>query len=96
MNIEYRIPLSFFGEPSSLNQKDISIGCKINSFQFSPNHSSESSTGEGRHGAGGYGGGHGSGGYGGVGYSHGNSNAQQGGENMMKDQSVWTRYIFKE
>ena len=98
MNIEYRIPLSFFGETSSLDQKDISIGWKVNSFQYSPNHSSESSTGEGRHGGGVYGGGgrHGGGGYGGGGYSHGNSNTQQGGENMMKDQSVWTRYIFKE
>jgi len=98
MNIEYRIPLSFFGETSSLDQKDISIGWKVNSFQYSPNHSSESSTGEGRHGGGGYGGEgrHGGGGYGGEGYNHGNSNAQQGGENMMKEQSVWTRYIFKE
>ena len=56
MNIEYRIPLSFLEESSSLDQKDISIGWKVNGFQFSSNHSGESSTGGGRHG-GGYGGG---------------------------------------
>jgi hypothetical protein len=58
MNIEYRIPLSFLEASSSLDQKDISIGWKVNGFQFSSNHSGESSTGEGRHGGGGgYGGG---------------------------------------
>ena len=71
MSIEYRIPLTFFG-PSLSDQKDISIGWKVNGFQFSSNHSGESSAGEGRHGDGGYGGGghgHGGGGYG----SHGGS-----------------------
>lgn len=95
MNIEYRIPLSFFGTTSPLDQKDISIGWKINGFQFSSNHSGESSGGGGRHGGGGYGGGggrgHGGGGYGG----HGNSNTQQGGENMTKDQSFWAKYTFR-
>lgn len=92
MNIEYKIPLSFF-ETTSLDQKDISIGWKVNGFQFSSNHSGESSTGEGKHG--GYGGGrHGGGGYGG-GYSHGSSNTQQSGENTMKDQSLWTKYVFR-
>jgi len=95
MNIEYRIPLSFLEASSSLDQKDISIGWKVNGFQFSSNHSGESSTGGGGHGSGGYGGGggrgHGGGGYG----SHGDSNSQQGAENMAKDQSFWAKYTFK-
>jgi hypothetical protein len=33
MNIEYRIPLSFFGTLSS-DQKDVSIGWKINGLNF--------------------------------------------------------------
>jgi hypothetical protein len=96
MTIEYRIPLSFFGMLSSIDQKDISIGWKVNGFQFSSSHSGESSPEGGRHGGGGYGGG-GRRGYGGGSYgSHENSNGQQGGENMMKDQSFWTKYTFKE
>jgi hypothetical protein len=95
-NIEYKIPLSFFGTTSSLDQKDISIGWKVNGFQFSSNHSGESSTGEGRHGGGG---GYGTGdrrGYGGGGYrSHGDSNTQQGAESLAKDQSFWAKYTFK-
>ena len=83
MNIEYSIPLSFFGTTSSLDQKDISIGWKVNGFQFSSNRSGESSTGGGRRAGGGHG-------------VHGDSNTQQGGENMAKDQSFWTKYIFKE
>ena len=91
MNIEYKIPLSFF-ETTSLDQKDISIGWKVNGFQFSSNHSGESSTGEGRHG-GSYGGGrHGAEGYGG-GYGRGSSNAQQSG--IMKDRILWTKYAFR-
>jgi hypothetical protein len=58
MNIEYRIPLSFLEASSSLDQKDIRIGWKVNGFQFSSIHSGESSAGGGRHGGGGgYGGG---------------------------------------
>ncbi len=96
MNIEYRIPLSFFGTSSAPNQKDMSIGWKINGLQFSSNHPGGSSTGEGRHGGGNYGGG-GRRGYGGGGYgAHDGTNTQQGGENMMKDQSFWMKYTFKE
>jgi hypothetical protein len=95
MNIEYRIPLSFLEASSSLDQKDISIGWKVNGFQLSSNHSGESSTGGGRHGGGGgYGGGGRKGGGGGY-SSHGDSNAQQGAENMAKDQSFWAKYTFK-
>ena len=92
MNIEYRIPLSFFAGASP-DEKDISVGWKVNGFQFSSGHSGESSGGGGRHGGGGYGGGrHGGGDYGG----HGDATSQQGAENMMKDQNVWTKYTFKE
>ena len=95
MNIEYKIPLSFLEASSSLDQKDISIGWKVNGFQLSSNHSGESSTGGGRHGGGGgYGGGGRKGGGGGY-SSHGDSNAQQGAENMAKDQSFWAKYTFK-
>ena len=94
MNIEYRIPLSFFGGISSVDQKDISIGWKVNAMQFSSSHagSGESSEGGGRHGGGGYSGEgrHGGGGYG----THGGSNAQ--GVDNMKDQSVWAKYTFQE
>jgi hypothetical protein len=94
MNIEYKVPLAFFGTASSLDQKDISIGWKVNAVQFSAHHSGpeESSTGEGRHGGGGYGGG-GRRGYGrGSNGGHGGTNTQQGAESMMKDQSFWTKY----
>ena len=94
MNIEYRIPLSFFGGVSSLDQKDISIGWKVNATQFSSSHagSGESSEGGGRHGGGGYGG---EGRYRGGGYgTHGGSNAQ--GVDNMKDQSVWAKYTLQE
>ncbi|HEY7162354.1 MAG TPA: hypothetical protein VH815_13900, partial [Acidobacteriota bacterium] len=85
MNIEYKIPLSFFGGASSLDQKDISLGWKVAAVQFSSHHSGsdEGSGGGGRHGGGGGGygghGGHGGGGYGG----HGGGNSQQSGESMM-------------
>jgi len=39
MNIEYRIPFSLFGNASSLNQKNISIGWKLNGVEFSPDTS---------------------------------------------------------
>ena len=96
MNIEYKIPLSFFGTASSLDQKDISLGWIVSAMQFSSHHSGsdEGSTGGGRHGggAGGYGGHEG---HGGGGYNAGGGNTQQGGESMMKDQSFWTKYTFK-
>jgi len=97
MNIEYRIPLAFFGGNSSIDQKDISIGWKVNAFQFSSNQSGagESSGGGGRHGEGDYGGGHAGGGYGGGHGNHGDSNSQRP-DNMMKYQSVWTKYTFED
>jgi uncharacterized membrane protein YgcG len=92
MNIEYRIPLSFFGGISSLDQKEISVGWKVNAIQFSSSHAGSGKSSEGgdrdgggRHGGGGYGGGYG---------TYGGSNSQ-GGDNM-KDQSVWAKYTFKE
>jgi len=91
MNIEYKIPLSFFGTASSLDQKDISLGWKVNAMQFSTHHSGsdESAGGGSRNGGGGRG--YGGGGHGG----HGGGNTQQSGESAMKDQSFWTKYSFK-
>ncbi len=95
MDIEYKVPLSFFGSASSFDQREISIGCKVYAAQYSGHHSGpdESSTAEGRHGGGGYDGGSrkGGGGYGG----HWGTNTQQGAESMTKDQSFWTKYTFK-
>jgi len=95
MNIEYRIPLSFLGTLSS-DPKKISIGWKIKGAQFSSNHDgSDQSSGEGRHG-GGHSGGGGKG-YGGGGYgSHGEAGHEQSHENMMNEESVWTRYTFRD
>lgn len=91
MNIEYKIPLSFLGDLSAVEQKEINVGWKLNGFEISHNSSSES-PGGGRHGGGGGHRGYGGGSYGNHG---GDSNNQQNIENMMKDQSFWTKYIFK-
>ena len=99
MNIEYRIPLSFFGTALSLDKNEISIGWKVMGVQFSMHHggSDESSPGEGRHGGAGYGGGrHGGGSYSGVGYAgNGGAGNQQEVQGMPKDVSFWTKYTFK-
>ncbi|MFL5810442.1 MAG: hypothetical protein ACJ749_13035 [Flavisolibacter sp.] len=98
MNIEYRIPLSFLENSSSADQKEISVGWKLNGFQMSSHNSSSEYSGGGRHGGGGYGsgGGHRGNGGGGYGNHEGNSNNQQNFESMLKDQIFWTKYILKE
>jgi uncharacterized membrane protein YgcG len=97
MNIEYRIPLSFLENSSSADQKEISVGWKLNGFQMSSHNSSSEYSGGGRHGGGGYGsgGGHRGNGGGGYGNHEGNSN-NQNFESMLKDQIFWTKYILKE
>jgi hypothetical protein len=85
MCIEYKIPDSLIST-TSLNEKEVSIGWKINGFQR-PTHPASTES-EGNHrggGRGGYGGG-----YGGQG-----SRSQEDFENFMKDQSFWTKYVFK-
>jgi hypothetical protein len=56
MCIEYRIPLSLVETSSSLSQKEVSIGWKINGFQR-PTPSGESETADENHHRDGYGGG---------------------------------------
>jgi hypothetical protein len=94
MHIEYFIPLTMFGDVSSLNQKDISIGWKIHAFEMpKANAASESSSMENRSSGGGFGGGSGrhSGGYG----SGSNNRYSQGDrEKMMEEQKFWTKYII--
>jgi len=95
MCIEYKIPISLLGASSSLSQKEITLGWKLNGFQMSSNNSSsgESSQGGGRHGGGG--GRHGGGGGGGGYHNQGEASNQQDIQNLMKDQSFWTKYTFK-
>jgi uncharacterized membrane protein YgcG len=101
MHIEYLIPLSMFGDLSSLDKKDISIGWKIHAVEIpKPTEGSESTSTESRpsggRGDGGYGGGgggrrSGGGGYGGAGssrYSEGDR------EKMMGEQKFWTKYMI--
>ncbi|MFI5186459.1 MAG: hypothetical protein ACHQF0_07030 [Chitinophagales bacterium] len=92
MCIEYKIPLSLLEVSASFTQKDISVGWKVNGFQKPSGKSSSGSSGGNHHGGYGGGGGRrnsGSGGYGNEG------NKQQDFENSMKDQSFWTKYMFK-
>lgn len=97
MHIEYRIPFSLFGNTSSLHEKDISIGLKLNRIEIRANSSSTEAPGGGRR-EGGFGGGgggrrnFGSSGSGGQ----GNRSSLQDFENVMKDQSFWTKYMIKQ
>jgi len=100
MHIEYNIPLELLGEISSLNQKDITIGWKINGFDrpqgqhYSTNASNEEGGGysKGTHG----GGGRGQYGGGGVGHEFGNRSPtaykKADPEEMRKEQNFWTKY----
>ena len=94
MNIEYRIPFSLFGNTSPLNQKNISIGWKLNGVKFSSNNSgpTESSNG-GRRGGGFSGGGRRN--FGGGSESQDSRSFRENFENMRKDQSFWTKYTMR-
>ena len=106
MHIEYNIPLSLLGEPSSLNQKDVSIGWKINGFEKpeGEHHGQSEAGGEG--GGGGYsrgmhggGGGGGRGQYGagggrGVGMRPPTPYKKIDPEEMRKEQNLWTKYVI--
>lgn len=97
MCIEYEIPLSLLGTSSSVTQKEISIGWKLNGFQRSSSENSSSGSSGGNWHGRGEGGGRGN--YGGGNHSHGsqdNTSGQQNFENMMKDQSFWTKYTVRE
>jgi hypothetical protein len=103
MHIEYNIPLSLLGEWSSLNQKDISLGWRINGFERAPGeHNTENA--ENNEGGGGFSGGRrgGSGGGGRGRYGGGKGFGGQTGGNykkidpdeMRKEQTFWTKYMI--
>ncbi|MDP4262076.1 MAG: hypothetical protein Q8941_06045 [Bacteroidota bacterium] len=104
MCIEYNIPLSLLGESSSLNQKDISLGWKINAFERPgrPQGMEQPGENEGGPGGGGFsrgmGGGRGQyGGGGGRGFRGGARGAGSrtfDPEEMKKEQSFWTKYMI--
>ena len=100
MHIEYNIPLNLLGEPSSLNQKDISLGWKINGFERpqGEHNSGNTENNEGR-------------GRSSRGMSGGGGRSQYGGsrefgqrsaanyrkidpDEMRKEQSFWARYVI--
>ena len=92
MCIEYKIPIALLGVSLSSAQKDISIGWKLNGFQRPTKNSSSESSGENRHGSR-NGGGH-------KNFGNGGGNGNQGSRSQqnfeaMKDQSFWTKYVFK-
>lgn len=100
MHIEYNIPLELLGDISSLNQKDITVGWKINGFDRHQGQHYSSNAGGGEDGGGyskGMHGGGGKGQYGGGG-SHGFGNRPPSAykkadpEEMRKEQNFWTKY----
>ncbi len=90
-HIEYKIPLTLFGDPSGLDQHLISVGFKLNGVEqpASPTGGSGGGFGGGRGGGGGFGGRGGPGGRGGGGGA-----SQVDFQKMMKEQSFWTKYTF--
>lgn len=92
-HIEYKIPLSLFGEVATLDQHLMTVGFKLNGMDVSSSPSGSFSGGGG--GFGGRGGGGGFGGRGGGGGRGGNGGGgQENFQNMMKEQLFWTKYTF--
>lgn len=100
MYVEYEIPLKMLNENvASLNQKNISIGWKINGIEMPSSTSSSfgtSSFGNNSSGGSGRGGRSGGGFTRGGGGSGGNSSnfSQADREKMTEPQSFWTKYTF--
>jgi hypothetical protein len=96
MHIEYFIPLTMFGDVSSLNQKDISIGWEIHAFEMpKAKAGSENPSMENRSsGQGGFRGGSGrrSGGYG---DGSNNKYRQEDREKMMEEQKVLDKIYYQ-
>ena len=95
MNIEYRIPFSLFGNTSSLNKKNISIGWKLNGVEFSSNNSGSTESRTGGRRGGGFGGSEGRRNFGGGSGSQDDRASGESFENMRKDQSFWAKYVVK-
>ncbi len=97
MYIEYRIPLSMIGGTASLQNKAITAGWKINGFDMP---SPGGGTGTGDMNSRNFSAGRLSRGYGrnsGSGSTNNgadNTSSQGNFENMMKEQSIWTKYTF--
>ena len=90
MHIEYMIPMKMLGDASSLNQKMISIGWKINGIDLSSTSENSTGTSMGR-------GGRGGGGFSGRSgpRNPGNSSSGADREKMMKEPSVWGKYTIR-
>jgi len=108
MHIEYNIPLNLLGEPSSLHQKDISLGWKINGFERPQGERNSKNAGNAD---GSEGGGFSRGGGGGRGGGRSGGRSQYGGsrefgqrgatnyrkidpDEMRKEQNFWTKYFI--
>ena len=94
MHIEYSIPLKMLDENiSSLNQKNISVGWKINGVDLSSNSSPTFGNSTSGINSGSRGGGRGGGGFN-RGGSGGSGPSQADMDKMMREQSFWTKYTF--
>jgi hypothetical protein len=94
MHIEYVVPLKMLGDIPSLNEKNISVGWKINAVERQTGRKGAELEG-GRSGEGGYRGGHSGGrGYGGSRSFGGGEMTPADREKMMKAQSFWTNYTL--
>jgi hypothetical protein len=102
MHIEYNIPLNILGELTSLNQKDISLGWKINGFERPagmerPGESEGNTDGGGFSRGMGEGGGrsqYGGGGRGFGGRTRGTTSRKIDPDEMRKEQNFWTKYMI--
>ena len=86
MHIEYTIPLKMLDNPSSLNQKEISVGWRINGIYPADQSMRRSSNQGGR--------GRGKSAYGGSsqpGFGEINHVTR---ETLVREQNIWTKYIF--
>lgn len=97
MHIEYQVPLKLLDESvASLNQKNISIGWKVNGIEAPSSSSSTSSSFGGASGGGGRSGGGRSSGstFGGGSTTSSQNFSQSGREKMMEAEDFWTKYTI--
>jgi len=93
LSIEYRIPLKMIDKISNLNNKEITLGCKVNGMDFSSGGGTPGgSGGRGSFSARTAGRGNRSSG---SGNAASDDARRENFEKMMKEQSVWTKYTFR-
>ena len=93
MNIEYKIPITLLGSGGALQQKELSVGVKLNGIQMRPNNSNVETGAAGSEA--GFGGRGGRRNGGGGSYGSGNTATRQDFQNMLNDQIFWTKYVMK-